>query len=114
GAAPQRAGWTRSRPALAGYAGRSLLDRCVLPEQLDELAHPRRMVRPRARGHHHAVDHTRAVDELGTGSDHVGLERRVGRGAASGQDVARGEHERRVAEMRDRLLIAEEVDDDAL
>jgi hypothetical protein len=67
------------------------------------------VIRPSARRDHDAVDHAGAVDVLGSRRGHVGLERRVGGRSATFENAQRRKRERRVAQLRDRLVLREEV-----
>jgi hypothetical protein len=86
----------------------------VVVQDAHELAHPARVVGPGPGGHDHPVDHGVAVDELGPGLGHVGRQGRVRGGLAAVQDTRRGQHQRGVAQVGDRLGLAEEVAHDPL
>ena len=70
------------------------------------------MIRPRPSGDHHAVDDGGAVHVLGPRRPNVGLERGISRRPAPLEHTGRSERKRRVAELRDRLLLGEKVLDD--
>lgn len=86
----------------------------MVAQDAKELAHPARMVGPGAGGHDHPVDHSVAVDELGPGLGHIGSQGRIDGGLAAAEDTGRGQYERGMAQVGDRLGLAEEVAHDPL
>jgi|GEM_PF-4083698 len=72
------------------------------------------MIGPGPSGDHLAVDHRIGIDIGPAGRPDIRLERRIGRGPLAVEGAGGRQHQRRVAELRHRLLLIEEVPDDVL